>query len=1126
MIPDSPYTGLRAFDDSELDALFFFGRERETEIVIANVIASQLTVLYGPSGVGKSSLLRAGVARSLRELPGDPIVIVFSRWAQDPAGALSDVVTEAVGRGTNGALVEALERAQVDRDVYLLLDQAEEYFLYHSGDGDEFAEALPAAVTRPLRVNVLLSVREDSLAKLHRFAGRIPTLFGNVLRLDRLGRTAGEAAVIRPVERFNELAGTGITVERAFVERLLEDVKTGQIETPLGGAGAVASEDAGVRIEAPYLQLVVQRVWEEERSGGSDVLRAETLERLGGAQRIVSGHLESAIGELTPGQRDVAARLFNHLVTPGGTKIAHRRDDLAGFGGVAPADLDRVLEPLTNHRIVRAFEDGGDVRYEIFHDVLAQPVLAWRARHRTERLIEREREAGRRRHKRLVVLAIGALVALAGMTAVALYALDQRNYALDQRSIARERADAARARELVARATFGMESDPQEALRLAVEAARLEPGQQTETALRASLLAARARMVVLTDGPAVAGELSPDGRRLLVAGAHGRVRIIGVQPRRRVYAANHGGPLAGAALDGRGRFLTWGQDGVARLWQPPMPRPIAVMRHGRPVRWAGFAPGGGLIATASGRTVRFWTPGGQLWWIVRLPTDAVEARFSSRARLLAIVGNDRYVRLVDVTAQRVVRTLDQGGRTTAVAFSPRQPLLATAGENDVVRVWHTSTGRLVRELRGHEGTILVLEFGPRGSLLAAAGTDGIARLWRISTGTLASQVGHSNHVTSIAFSANGSTFATASRDRTARVWNVEDAIATALLAGHGDSVRSIAFAREGNTVVTTSDDGTVQLWNREAQPKLSLVLRRRGFILDASPRTNGRSYLVVGPGRSTRVVRADGGVQRTIRHSAAVSAAAESPDGSIVAVAGRGTLALFRSGSDLPARVLRQPARITAVDVSADGAMVATAGRDGMVRIWGRDGSAIRRFDEGVSVTDVAFHPDGTVVAAAGVDGSVRIWRVADARLLHTLSGHSKTVTSVSWSANGDQVVTAGLDRDARVWDGRSGALIRILRFHYAVVSEASFSPDGRWIVTAGPVTAQLWRSGSAQPVFPFGLGGHGGRLTSAEWTMDGRFVVTSSLDGTVRRWACVICGSVPHLIELAEARLRALEPV
>jgi conflict system STAND superfamily ATPase len=100
----SPYRGLAPFEDTELDALYFFGRERDTEIVVANLIASRLTVLYGPSGVGKSSLLFATVARGLRALPEAPLVVVFSSWGGDPTADLAAAVT--------------------GRDVYLILDQA------------------------------------------------------------------------------------------------------------------------------------------------------------------------------------------------------------------------------------------------------------------------------------------------------------------------------------------------------------------------------------------------------------------------------------------------------------------------------------------------------------------------------------------------------------------------------------------------------------------------------------------------------------------------------------------------------------------------------------------------------------------------------------------------------------------------------------------------------------------------------------------------------------------------------------------------------------------------------------------------------------------------------------------
>ena len=249
------------------------------------------------------------------------------------------------GRLGGSPAVEALAEAQSERDVYLVLDQAEEYFLYHADDAGpgSFAEALPALLSAPLRVNVLVSLREDSLAKLDRFGGRISGLFSNTLRLDRLDRVAAEAAIVRPVERFSEIVGEEITVEPALAERVLDEVGTGRIESALGGLGGVEDERASARIEAPYLQLVMQRLWEEERAEGSSELRAATLDRLGGARQIVEEHLEGALPGLSPVQKDVAAKLFNHLVTPSGTKISHEVSDLADFGGRAVEEVVPVL---------------------------------------------------------------------------------------------------------------------------------------------------------------------------------------------------------------------------------------------------------------------------------------------------------------------------------------------------------------------------------------------------------------------------------------------------------------------------------------------------------------------------------------------------------------------------------------------------------------------------------------------------------------------------------------------------------------------------------------------------------------------------------------------------------------
>ena len=111
------------------------------------------------------------------------------------------------------------------------------------------------------------------------------------------------------------------------------------------GAGSLPTRDES-RIEAPYLQLVLERVWEEE-AGGLEPLRSETLARLGGADAIVRTHLRRAVEELSPEEKDVAADVFRYLVTPSGTKIAHGAGDLAEYVGRGTAPAAGADHPRT-----------------------------------------------------------------------------------------------------------------------------------------------------------------------------------------------------------------------------------------------------------------------------------------------------------------------------------------------------------------------------------------------------------------------------------------------------------------------------------------------------------------------------------------------------------------------------------------------------------------------------------------------------------------------------------------------------------------------------------------------------------------------------------------------------------
>ena len=971
--PTSPYKGLNAFDDSELDALLFFGREREREIVVANLIASRLTVLYGPSGVGKSSLLRAAVARSLRELPEEPLVIVFSRWSEDPAGALAEAIGAAAGDGAAANALDALEQAQSDRDVYLVLDQAEEYFLYHADDRGprSFAEALPAILVAPSRVNVLVSLREDSLAKLDRFTGRIPGLFANTLRLDRLDRQAARAAIVRPVERFAELTGETVAVEEELVERVLDEVGTGMIEPALGGLGAVEGAVDEARIEAPYLQVVMQRIWEEERTAGSEVLRTETLDRLGGAQHVVEEHLEGALEELTPEQKDVAARLFNHLVTPSGTKIAHEVADLEDFARVPPAELRPVLDTLAERRILRSLEEGGGVRYEIFHDVLAQPVLAWRTRHRTEREIEAQLAEANRRRSRLQRLLALALLVLGLIAAATVFALVQRSNAED-----RERD--ARARRLDASAVALLQSDPELGLLLAAESARMSPGAAAEDALRESLLASHARGIVRTRGPVGEVAFSPDGRLLgfVSESGWGRVRELGA---RKDVLAKRVGEDAG---------ISFSADGTSLVVHGSKAAPVALDAASGKVTCVleerGRPAGDATIAGAYAVVVR--NARGYVWdragcRLVRSIGDVgttavrvVPAPDGSRVAFLS----GRIARIVAIPSGRELLRLEHPGEVTSLAFDGDGETIVTGARDRIGRVWSGNTGRLRRVLKGHRGDILDVAVDPEGVVAATVSTDGTGRTWDVPAGVVAAVLfGHTNFVDAVDFSPDGRAIATASLDGSARTWAINGR-PLAVLAGHSGAVLDARFSPDGTTVASGGEDGTVRLWDAETRREL---LRGKGGAPD---RPGGEAFSPHGDATATiderriRLERADGTESDLAGHERVVTSVAFSPDGRRLLSASRDRDAiLWDVASGKALRVLRAHfGAVSDARFSPDGRWIVTAGPRS-VGLWKASTGELVSLLEGPPgpFTAVAFTPDSRTIVARSERGAVSRYR-------------------------------------------------------------------------------------------------------------------------------------------------------
>jgi NTE family protein len=531
----------------EEDADFFFGRTREVRLVIANLFAAPATVLLGPSGVGKSSILRAGVVSQLRGR-SDILPVVYSSWREDPVAELRRVVSRAVeqssspGRShpvnSSRTLAEDIrfQAKRANRHLVIILDQFEEFFLYHSSNHpflDELAGAVNSSALnprgaeasaalsidssrrtdassydtdvsrlavrarigrvlygltdnqRPLAVMVLrdlvsasgarslrsisdlisrtgssqglvealcrqlesagllhsesnrsghapttyyqlthdlaaaaiqdsisrdspdaiidewltspapaatsylLSLREDALATLDQFEGRIPDLMERLLRVENLDRTGGREAITLPLRVYSERQmpdAAIVSIEPALVETVLDQVAGGRIivsEYAMGTRRIDPGSEGAERIEAAFLQLVMTRLWDEERRRGSSMLRVATLHDLHGAEHIVRTHLDQVMEQFAIEEKQLASRVLRYLITPSGAKITHSASDLADYAQADRRDVDRLLTRLSggSDRILRpvaATPERPDApRYEIFHDRLGQAILGW-----------------------------------------------------------------------------------------------------------------------------------------------------------------------------------------------------------------------------------------------------------------------------------------------------------------------------------------------------------------------------------------------------------------------------------------------------------------------------------------------------------------------------------------------------------------------------------------------------------------------------------------------------------------------------------------------------------------------------------------------------------------------------
>ncbi|HYP28352.1 MAG TPA: winged helix-turn-helix domain-containing protein [Blastocatellia bacterium] len=357
-----PYKFLDYF--SEQDAGLFFGRDAEVEAIRSQILARRSFVLHGRSGVGKSSILRAGLTPRLRS-QGHHVFVIrsFTDPVDQMSAALRSLNTQGGFRDDGGefddldVLIRRSAKDSPGRFIIFFFDQFEEFFsLLPEPEQRKFIEEIgPIYSDESLPVRLVFALREDLLAEMSRLKSAIPEIFHHEYRLNRLSREQAARAITGPAKAF------GCFYEDDLIERLLTDLSDHE------------------EVDPPQLQIVCDSIYDSRDSSGR--LTLSTYEELGTASQILPGYLERVMNRFNAPDLQTAKEILTDLISAEGRRLVLRADDLtARAGNFTSGGVSRVRElvrELVAARIVRLRNQNGEGWIELAHDFLTAEVSRW-----------------------------------------------------------------------------------------------------------------------------------------------------------------------------------------------------------------------------------------------------------------------------------------------------------------------------------------------------------------------------------------------------------------------------------------------------------------------------------------------------------------------------------------------------------------------------------------------------------------------------------------------------------------------------------------------------------------------------------------------------------------------------
>ncbi|MFP4120932.1 MAG: eIF2A-related protein [Coleofasciculus sp.] len=1026
----------------------------------------KLTVMHGQSGVGKSSLLSAGLVPDLKQHPvGDryalPVTIrVYTNWVNELGIKLAEALTE---RGIEaldlsdeshsfsrkaGESVKRLDgiletlRKNGDRHLLtvLIFDQFEEFFFHcsHISTRREFYQFLECCLSIPY-LKIIVALREDYLHYLLEFErlANLEEFHQNIL--DKTIRYyLGDFSPERAKSVIQDLTERSqFYLEPALIDEVVQD-----LASDVGKVRPIELQVVGAQLQTynitklhQYRQLLNHP--------------KETL-----AQRF----LEEVVVDCGANNQQLARLILYLLTYENGTRPLKTRAELEadldawGFP-VGIQQLNLVLHILVGSGIVFLVPDYPVNRYQLFHDYLVDFIRQKQAPGLLAELAEAKEK------QKLTEAQLRQ-------------ALKEKEEALTHEQQARRRTEIAEIETLssLAQAMF-LCHDQLGALVTSVKAGQKLKYINAPATIKTRTLCTIWQVIYSMkecnrfqghSGGVWSVSFSPDGQTLASASTDGTVKLWRLDGTILQTFEGHRGMVRSVSFSPDGQTLASAStDGTVKLWRLNGAILQTFEGHSDWVRSVSFSPDSQIIASASGDgTVKLWGINGKLIRTLKGHSDWVNSvTFSPDGQLIASTSHDRTVKLWRLDGTVIQTFAKHKGGINSISFSPDGQMIASASHDRTVKLWRLD-GTTVQTFQEHSDGVYSVTFSPDGQIITSASSDGTVKLWRLDGTIVQTFQGYSSWLWSISFSPDNRTLASASTDGTVKLWRTNSTVVQTF-HDHSDGVNSVSFSPDGQRIASASGDGTVKLRHLD-DTDVQTFAGHRDWVSSISFSPDGQMLASASHDGTVKLWGLDGTVVQTFRgHSGLVKSVSFSPDGQTIASASTDcTVQLWRLDGKVMHIFPGHSGGVNSVSFSPNGQTLVSASRDGTMKLWRTDGAIVQDFErQGNWVNSVSFSPNGQIIASANGDGTVKLWGL-DGALIQTFQGHGNWVNSVSFSPDGQTIASASGDGTVKFWR-IDGTELQTFQGHGNWVYSVSFSPDGQTIASAsrdGTVKVMTWK--------------------------------------------------------------------